>query len=81
MKDIKKQIKALIIIVIVGIGLIKNNPKSSSLMFSFNPFFQNDKIESLAKDTSNTNENKMLKFSRKFINASINVVTNLYENK
>ncbi len=67
MKSAKKLSKALIVIIIVGIGLLNNINKPSDVFYSLNPFYNEEYSLSEKRDSNKTNEIKLFDFTKKVI--------------
>jgi hypothetical protein len=67
MKTAKKLSKALIVIIIVGIGFLNNITKPASAFYSINPFYTEEYCLSEKKDSNKTNEIKLFDFAKKVI--------------
>ena len=71
MKKTEKIVKALVVILIVGIGLVSNMNKPSGISCHFSPFYMGIESSSEKNDSVKTNESKLYIFTKKIIDSGI----------
>ena len=71
MKKVEKLSKALIVILIVGIGLISNINKSTGIFYNFSPFSVGIENSTEKNDSVKLNENRLYIFTKKIIDLGI----------
>ncbi|MDP4239856.1 MAG: hypothetical protein Q8904_10360 [Bacteroidota bacterium] len=78
MKKVKKAVRALVVIFVVGLGLIHNANKNSFIYESFCPGLISRENESVKNDSAQTNECKLSVYTLKIIDSGINhLISNL----
>lgn len=78
MKKFEKLCKALVVMLIVGIGLFHNANKKSDFLNSYNPFTITFESESIKNDSVKTNESSLYIYTKKIIDSSIKrLISNL----
>jgi uncharacterized protein YxeA len=76
MKKIEKFTKALVVIIIVGIGMVHNINKQTRFFNSDNYFSLNLKNQEIKTDTTKNNESKLYIYTNQIINSSIKYLIN-----
>jgi uncharacterized protein YxeA len=76
MKKIEKFTKALVVIIIVGIGMVHNINKQTRFFNSDNYFSLNLKNQEIKTDTTKNNESKLYIYTKQIINSSIKYLIN-----
>ena len=71
MKKTEKITKAVVVILIVGIGLLSNMNKQSGISYYFSPFYIGIESGSEKNDSVKVNENKLYIFTKKIIDSGI----------
>lgn len=78
MKTINKLCKAAVVIVIVGIGLVRNLDNKSLLSTSLDAVTVQFENDILANDTLQVNENRFIDYSKSVLKSSIQqLISNL----
>ena len=71
MKKINKLIKALVVTLIVGVGLLGNINKQSGISDCFSPFYIGFESRTERNDTVKANESKLYIFTKKMIDSGL----------
>jgi len=71
MKKAGKLFKALIVILVVGIGLISNLNKSTGTFYKFSPFSVGIENSTEKNDSVKLNESRLYIFTKKIIDSGI----------
>ena len=71
MKKAEKTTKALVVILIVGIGLVSNINKTSGISCHFSPFYMGIESGTEKNDSVKANESKLYIFTKKIIDSGI----------
>ena len=78
MKKTEKFGKALVVVIVVGIGLMHNINKKSHILNSYNPFSFSIENQSIKTDSTKTEESSLYIYTKKIINSSIQrLISNL----